>query len=447
MFPFNSFVVGLVFHVYLVFRNPVEASFSTVVTEILPIEDQLKTCPPKYEPGNNAFSILQYSNHRSQCTEACNSAGYCCTLGSGGCNNVPCNTGCHIAWFSSDLSQCKKECAFANSNENECEYTWHHDSIGTAGFNPSWKWGVGVTKCFGSNTCGCADDEKEDWGSSNDCGDGACEAGCMIAYNELKSLFFHGEDVVFDPKIDKSESKLLAAISKLSDYVNGKKIFTREAIKKILSVYRKNSPLLNVAADCLLAVLDLVDDYESTHGALFLNDKTVNGFSRESNSDSLEMERVILSIQQTILDEVYSGTLSDKLQQKVHRSIIADCVEILDGRYWKTSRYFPGHVEAPLDRTIIHSIPIYASMPTYWGLKVCFADEPLIRATGIYLAPGSIATVTVPSGDMVQTGFQIQVGASEADNKEKDFHLRMDRVTSTYEIKNLVTHIASPLGE
>jgi len=268
----------------------------------------------------------------------------------------------------------------------------------------------------------------------------------MIAHNELNSLFFHGEDVVVDPKLDKSESELLASISKLSDYVNGNSEFEREVIKNVLSIYQKNSPLLDVSGDCLLAILDLVDDYESTYGALFLNDKTTNGFSRESNGDNLEMERVILSIQQTILDVVYSGTLSDKLQQKIHRSIIADCVRILDGRYWKTSQYFPGYVEAPLDRTIVYSIPIHASMPTYWGLKVCFADESLIRATGIYLTPGSIATVTVPSGDMVQTGFQIQVGASEADNKEKGFHRRMDRVTSTYEIKNLVTYIASPLG-
>ena len=84
-------------------------------------------------------------------------------------------------------------------------------------------------------------------------------------------------------------------------------------------------------------------------------------------------------------------------------------------------------------------------MPEYWGAKVCFADEPLIRATGIYLTPGSIATVTVPQ-EMVRSGFHIQVGASEANNAEKNHHRRMDRVTSTYDINDLVTHVASPLG-
>jgi len=401
------------------------------------------TCPPTYEPEDNTYSLQQYSDARSQCTDACNAAGYCCTLGSGLCNFVPCTTGCHIAWFSSDLAHCKEECAIANDGElNSCSYTWHHELIIDAGFNPAYE--SYVTKCSGGlDECGC--DSESDNVSSNECSNSACEAGCEIAHSNviLQQLFFNGEDTMIDARLGKNEASLLDATSTLSDYVKNTEPFTRDSIQNVLAKFQKHSPLLDVSSDCLIAALNLVDDYETLHGALFLNTKTIGGFQRKSDGDNLEMERAMLVVQQSILDKVYSGTIDNP---KGPRSIIGDCALLLIGRYWKTSHYFPGYVEAPSDQTIAYSIPINATMPTYWGNKVCFADEPLTRATGIYLAPGGIASVTVPSEDMVGTGFEIQVGAANADNENKDFHKRMDRVTSSYQINDLVTQIASPLG-
>jgi len=313
------------------------------------------------------------------------------------------------------------------------------------GFNPSWEWGVGVQKCTGSEECGCPPGE---WGSSNDCGADACEAGCTIAHgNKLRAMFFHGEDVVLDSQIGKDESKLLAAIALLSDYVNSVVSYTGDDIRTVLAAFKKHSPLLDTSRDCLFGALDLVDDYEEVHGALFLSVNTIDGFSRNGDdADGLALDRAMLAVQQTVLDEVYQGTIPEmNYQERIHKPIIADCARLLNGRYWKTAHFFPGYTEPPSDSTVVYSVPIGATMPTYWGAKVCFADEPLIRATGIYLTPGSIATVTVPT-EMTNAGFRIQVGASEADNAEKEDHRRMDRVTSTYDINDLVTYIASPLG-
>jgi hypothetical protein len=114
-------------------------------------------------------------------------------------------------------------------------------------------------------------------------------------------------------------------------------------------------------------------------------------------------------------------------------------------RYWQTANFYPGHVAPPQDTTAVYSVDINATMPAYWGIKGCFDHTPLIRPTGIYLPPGGIATVTVPSA-LVQKGYQIQVGASELDNFNKDEHRRMDRITSTYEIKSSTTYVANPLG-
>jgi len=49
---------------------------------------QNETCPPAYVPEVGTFSMSQYAKWQLNCTYACNAAGYCCTQGDGGCNNV-----------------------------------------------------------------------------------------------------------------------------------------------------------------------------------------------------------------------------------------------------------------------------------------------------------------------------------------------------------------------
>jgi hypothetical protein len=53
-------------------------------------------------------------------------------------------------------------------------------------------------------------------------------------------------------------------------------------------------------------------------------------------------------VQQTILDEVYQGTLNNKAYQtQIHDQIVENCKGYLQGQYWKTSTYFPGFVDLP----------------------------------------------------------------------------------------------------
>lgn len=81
-------------------------------------------CPPPHTPPPNSISSTKYTSARTTCTDSCNAAGYCCTLGYGGCNKVPCNTGCHIAFFSSEKQACYDECDVANDGDvNGCYYT------------------------------------------------------------------------------------------------------------------------------------------------------------------------------------------------------------------------------------------------------------------------------------------------------------------------------------
>jgi hypothetical protein len=150
-------------------------------------------------------TLEDYIASRTGCTESCNTNGNCCTLGLGGCNKVPCTTGCHIAFFTSDVDACKAECAIANDGAiNSCSYTYRHEEIIGANFNPWWDitGGIeGVNTCRGSNDCGCL--TGDDWGGDQkgghdgDCLASACLLGCDSA-NDPKPQdgFFHGEDVV-----------------------------------------------------------------------------------------------------------------------------------------------------------------------------------------------------------------------------------------------------------
>ena len=74
-----------------------------------------------------------------------------------------------------------------------------------------------------------------------------------------------------------------------------------------------------------------------------------------------------------------------------------------------------------------------------------FADEPTRRPTGLYLAPGGIGVLTVPS-NMVNKGFEVLVGANTIDNVKKTQHRRMDRVTNSFPIKSTTINIVNPLG-
>ena len=112
-------------------------------------------CPPPWEPLPSAVGSTDYIAARSTCTASCNEAGMCCTVGYGGCNFVPCNEGCHIAFFSSNLQACYDECDVANNGEvNSCSYTHtRHSDVGHLGFNPAWTATGGrsaVEKCWGS---------------------------------------------------------------------------------------------------------------------------------------------------------------------------------------------------------------------------------------------------------------------------------------------------------
>ena len=115
------------------FLHPFRKSINLI--NIFSYELLSATCPPIYEEGQpNHFSAFRYAEHRDMCTLKCNEDDFCCTKDSGGSSNrLPCTIGCHIAWFSQDLDECKARCNWERPNNQDCNWEWHLQEVWVKG--------------------------------------------------------------------------------------------------------------------------------------------------------------------------------------------------------------------------------------------------------------------------------------------------------------------------
>ena len=147
-----------------------------------------------------------------------------------------------------------------------------------------------------------------------------------------------------------------------------------------------------------------------------------------------------------MIDEVYNA------------NVVAECSRsIFEGRKWLTASHTPGAVVPPTDPTAIHTVHFDVTHPQTWGHPTGYAEDHAMRPTGLYLAPGEIASVEVPA-EMVGSGFKVLVGAQNVDNgglylitgsragNRKSTVERMDRVSAYFDIENTTTLVANPLG-
>ena len=118
---------------------------------------------------------------------------------------------------------------------------------------------------------------------------------------------------------------------------------------------------------------------------------------------------------------------------------------LFNDRKFETSSFFPGPVDPPANRDASHTISVNGTHVKSFGLPALYEDMDARRPTGCYLAPGSVATVTVPQS-LVGIGASILVGAHTWDLTKKPSIKRIDRVTKKYEITESAITIANPLG-
>lgn len=229
-----------------------------------------------------------------------------------------------------------------------------------------------------------------------------------------------------------SGADLSTAMRRLAEHVNETSVLDSDQIRQQTEIIQKNIDQIGRTSDIIGEALALVESYETTAGPLFMNETTRGGFPRKP-AGGLELDRAMFAIQQGLIDYAFTPGNLKKFSQ------------VLNGAAFKTSSYFPGAVDAPVDPTAVHEASINASQPACWGIPVMDNEKPALRPTGCYLAPGSVAEATVPRS-MVGKGFSIRVGAHSWDLTKKPKILRLDRVSIIYPIEESRTSIANPLG-
>lgn len=228
-----------------------------------------------------------------------------------------------------------------------------------------------------------------------------------------------------------STSEFINSIKKIKNHISGGTQLSASELKDENTIINENIKALENDVASIEIAFELVELYENTNGALFTTSTTSSGFSRTALG--MDLEFVLLAVQQGIID--YSYTTSN----------IDSYPELFENKLFKTSSYFPGAVAPPANATASRDISIKATQTPSWGSLDIYETMPARRPTGCYLAPGSVATITVPP-QLIGKGYSVRVGAQSWDLKKKSTIKRMDRVSLVYPIDAVSIKVANPLG-
>ncbi len=232
---------------------------------------------------------------------------------------------------------------------------------------------------------------------------------------------------------------VLNALNDLQDHINATITLTPVELTLIKNIFTLFPGCLAISESNILLSKSVVADYDNLFGALFTTPGTQNGFSKDpAIAPGMELERAMIGLQQGIFDEVFTSGVYGNYPQH------------LDGWKYGACTTFPGFVAPPADSTIGVSVPIRANfedpdgMNPYYEINGDGTDHAL-RPTGLYLSPGSVATVTVPDS-LVGQDYWIRVGSHDWDLTNRDMFLRFDRISKKFLINSNTIEVFNPLG-
>lgn len=235
------------------------------------------------------------------------------------------------------------------------------------------------------------------------------------------------------PNIALDSVPLSLSMESIKNHIEGSNTLSTDGLVAQQSIIEANLTALENDQDAIKQAFDLVALYDATHGALFTTGTTTHGGISPRTKSGYELENVILVVMQGILDHSYSaGNLSQY-------------PSLFDDTKFETSSNFPGAVTPPSNKSVSYTIKVNGKHVKDSGIPANYVTEDARRPTGTYLAPGSVAKVTVPES-LVGIGASVLVGAHTWDHTVKPNAKRMDRVTTKYEITNETISIANPLG-
>lgn len=232
--------------------------------------------------------------------------------------------------------------------------------------------------------------------------------------------------------------QVFEALIDLQNHINSIEILTEPELLAIRDIILEQPECLTNEATILLAK-SVIEDYDNQIGPLFSTPNTVNGFSKDPViAPGLGMERAMVALQQGVLDHVITPEVY--LQYPEH----------IDEWVFNSSYTFPGYVDPPADPSVSHSVLIRANFEDPDGMNPYLningdGTNHALRPTGLYLAPGSIATVTVPNS-LVGQDYYIRVGSHEWDLGVRGEFYRLDRITKKFPIDSTTIEVFNPFG-
>ncbi len=274
-------------------------------------------------------------------------------------------------------------------------------------------------------------------------GDGIlAPAGCalyldeMLVYSAANDIGSYAKTVL---NCWDSCGMILHALNDLQAHLNGTITLDADKLTRIRNVFTLFPECLAASESIILLSKSVVEEYDIKIGALFTTPNTENGFSKDpAAAPGLELERAMFALQQGIFDQIFTP------------EVYADYPQHINGWKFNSCSVFPGYIDPPTDSSASNSTLILANFEDPDGMNPFFningdGTNHALRPTGLYLSPGSIATVTVPNS-LVGQDYYIRVGSHEWDLTDRTDFRRFDRISRKFPVNSTKIKVFNPFG-
>ena len=189
---------------------------------------------------------------------------------------------------------------------------------------------------------------------------------------------------------------LTPTLNKIKDHISGTATLSARELVTERNRIVNNASDFQTDVDAVALAFEVVTLYDTTFGALFSQGSSTSGGINPRTANGFNLERVIAQIMQGVLDHSYT------------ESNLKNYPSIFNDSKFQTSSFFPGAVSPPSNPNDNYTVQINGKHIRVAGTPYNYETEDARRPTGCYLAPGSVATVTVPNS-LVGIGASILV--------------------------------------
>ena len=227
------------------------------------------------------------------------------------------------------------------------------------------------------------------------------------------------------------ETKLVNALDGLTQEAASQNALSRKQIDACNAILENDKYIFGERERIISAALKFAAAFDAHHPYLFKRKHTE--WNRHTPRQGIRWAD--FQVMQYLLDYAYTP------------ANLAKYPDLLGQVKFATANYFPGPCPKPSEPDSTYSVKIWASYPRTpaYDIWVKTWTSTARKATGAYLSPGTVATVTVPES-LVNKGYGIRVGAASHDMERKNHIDRLFRVSLVYPIRSTQVKVANPLG-